>query len=218
MRAARAAAIGFALVTLLASAARAQTPAPPAAAATPATPGANAPPPPWLAPAGPPPYYGYPYGAPIYEPYPQPFSARAQYEQLKRSEGICLLIELLLPGGGSLYADHVAGSLVTWAGTITGFVFLLHGLNENIDATEDGFFGNSETAPGHPGDRSIEVGLVVLLAARVFGLADTWYAAKRYNHALAARLGLRDLDVDLTLAPVVSDHAVAWGPALSLRF
>jgi hypothetical protein len=55
-----------------------------------------------------------------------------------------------------------------------------------------------------------------VLAARIYGLVDSWQSAASYNAALARRLGVPAWSG--TVSPIKTDRGMAWGPALQLRF
>jgi hypothetical protein len=200
----------------------ATTPAAGAATAPTPAPGAPLPPATWVPPpAGfaapgaqgnaPPSSYGNPPpsaypGAP---PGPDPRSL-ALYADEKKTPVVALLLELWIPGLGSVYAGHAAGALVTWGLTIGGVAMLVWGLEQNAD-TYNPTLGTSQHRSG--GDGMIVAGALMMVGGRVYGLVDSWSSTNDYNDNLASGLG-----VAFTIAPVRAGRQLAWGPALSLRF
>jgi hypothetical protein len=216
--------VTFVFVSLAAAHAGAQTP-PPAPAYEAPPPGAPQPPPPPEYQAPPPgapqPPAPYPYGPPPYgNPYyanPNPYVLNPQsmyaYESAKKQPALAIVLEIVVPGVGSIYADHVVGALITWGLEIGGFVLVVRGWADT--------FNNS--VAGNPNSSSVEtevwLGLGLILAGRIYGLVDAYSSSKDYNLALAQRLGLPP-SVALAPAPikVAGTNSVAWGPALTLRF
>jgi hypothetical protein len=189
----------------------AHAPAPPPPAAAPAP----APAPPPGHPYAPPPGYPQPYPPPAYAPYPPPAAASpwtappgyyyyygypqrpavpdltlamASYQSAKRSHGIAVLCEFLLPGIGSIYADHVNGALITWGLMLAGVVFLVYGIT--------GFGDYEDRREGYREDDDDRIafglgfGLALFAAGRVYGFVDAWRSTTRYNDGLRLRLGL----------------------------
>jgi hypothetical protein len=200
----------------------AATPAPGAATAT--SPPAGTPPPAtnWTPPpAGfaapgaqvdaPPSSYGTPPPS-AYPGTPQGPNPRslALYADEKKTPVVALLLELWIPGLGSVYAGHAAGALVTWGLTIVGVAMLVWGLEQNAD-TYNPTRGTSQHRSG--GDGMIVAGALMMVGGRVYGLVDSWSSTNDYNDNLASGMGLA-----FTIAPVRAGRQLAWGPALSLRF
>jgi hypothetical protein len=145
-----------------------------------------------------PPAQGY---APGYAISPQ---AMFLYEEEKKSPGIALLLSLLLPGLGNIYADHPVGAVITWALIIGGVSIAVYGIQHV----------NPEGGGGD-GVGMFFLGWVVALGGVVYSLVDSYQSAKEYNHELARRLGLPFVGV----APIrMTGGETAWGPALVLRF
>src|SRR6185369_15927911 len=92
-----------------------------------APPSQTYPPPGYPTPGYPPPGYpppGYGYGAPYYSANQTAYA----YEAQKKSEGLALLLEFLIPGVGSIYGEHTTGALITWALMVAGIVLVVAGL------------------------------------------------------------------------------------------
>jgi hypothetical protein len=165
-------------------------PSPPPGSAAPVQPL----PPPYGAPA-PAGGYGQPYG----------FNQRSlfMYENDKKNPGVALLLNFLIMGAGSIYADHVAGALIAWALVVGGVVVVVWAAGP--DRTD------GETQMGVTG------GVLMLLSGVIYSYVDAYQSAKEYNRNLARRLGL-PADLVLGPAPIRTGETTAWGPALTLRF
>lgn len=147
---------------------------------------------PWMVPPG---------QAPSYvAPPPDPAMSMATYQNNKRSNGLSLLCEFLVPGLGSIYGEHLKGALITWALLATGVGLLIYGF-AGIGSDLDGRESGSDEAQVRFG---LVGGLVLLGAGRVHGFVDAWRSTSRYNDGLRTRLGL-------------PGH-VSFGPRLRLRF
>ena len=185
---------------------------PPAAQQPP--PAAQQPPAPYGAPVqpygAPAPSYGYgaPY-APNANPYANPYAVNPQnyylYEASKRSVGLAVVLELLVPGVGSLYADHVIGAVITWGVTIAGIMVAL-------SANEQDAYGYTSN-----NDDQFALGVLLVLAGRIYGIVDSVQSTNEYNHNLAARLGLPPT-VSIGVTPLRDGTITAWGPSMGFRF
>ena len=201
-------------------------------------------PPPGAAPAPPPDAGGYPpapppapygsapapYGsapapyAPLtpYPAYPAYGAPAAQnlffYDSQKKNELLALAIEFFIPGVGSIYADHVAGALITWAALVGGIALIVWWANQRFDR-EQVYVQNSSYDPnsGNQDMWAVYLGLGLLVGGRIYGLIDAYSSTREYNRRLRARLGLPEWG-SVAVIPIRTDRAVAWGPALSFRF
>jgi TM2 domain-containing membrane protein YozV len=218
--------VGIALVGL-AGGAHAADPAPPQAAPQPAP---SPPPPAWgqpLPPAPPPGWNGGAYPPPPpppgYSPYGVPYAypsgpggAAYYYDMQKKNELLALVIEFFVPGVGSIYADHVAGAAVTWVLTIGGVVLAFWWIGQNIGGEDT--IGNG-TNNGPHDVWAIYVAVGAILTGRIYGLVDSYTSARDYNQRLRERLGIPDWSsFTLAPAPIRTDRAISWGPAVSFRF
>jgi TM2 domain-containing membrane protein YozV len=150
-----------------------------------------------------PPAQGSPYGyAPGYNINPQTMFI---YEEEKKSPGAALVLSLIFPGLGNIYADHWMGAVVTWVLIIGGVSIAMWGI-EHTDL-EPG---------GSDNGGAIVLGFLVALGGGVYSVVDAYQSAKEYNRELARRLGLPIV----SLAPIRMSGSgeTAWGPALMLRF
>jgi hypothetical protein len=146
-----------------------------------------------------------PIGATPYGVNPLPMMI---YDGERKSPPIALLLELLFPGVGSVYAGHAVGALVTLGLVVGGSVIIVWDFASNFDI--DGPSRGLDPAP-------LLIGLGMVLAGRIYGFVDSYSSCTSYNRALAQRLGLPG-GVALDVAPIRMDQNVAWGPALSLSF
>jgi hypothetical protein len=111
-------------------------------------------------------------------------SALMAYNAGKKNEGIGVVLELFVPGLGSVYGDHWQGAATTWGLFAGGFVLVGWGLIETTKDQEE----HSDAA-----DLAIAAGAIMVIGGRVYGLVDSYRAPKRYNRRLAGSLGLRGL-------------------------
>jgi hypothetical protein len=229
--------IALVLAMAVSFAARAQSgeaapsPPPPANEAAPPAPptaddaGGQAAPQPWAPPSPPPAYpapsppqsqtpyppaYPAPYAMPAPYPMPMPYGYPpwAAYEEMRKSAGLAFLIELVLPGVGSIYADHMTGALITWGLTLGGLLLLINGSQTTYNPAT----GAEETRF----DSEMTIGVLMLLAGRTYGLVDSIVATRAYNARLRQRLGLAAaLRLD-ALPTANGSHVLA--PALRLTF
>lgn len=207
-----------ALLVVGTSAAHAQSP-PQAQPEQAAQPRAAQPPPPAVQPVQPypPSPYGAPpppapygaYGAP-YPPNGNPYAVNPQnwylYEASKKSVALSVVIELLVPGLGSIYSDHAIGALITWAVMIAGVVVAL----SSVDQDQYGYATQAD-------DDRLLLGVLLVLGGRIYGIVDSVLSANEYNSNLAARLGLPQT-VAVGVTPFRDGATTAWGPSLTLRF
>ena len=167
-------------------------------------------PPPAYPPAAQAPDYGY---APLPRPQPSP-QQFALYQDNKKNPGVALLLELFIPGVGSIYADHAVGAAVTWALQIGGLLVAVWGIGQLRDPEAP------ESVMRRPNNdaavSAIVAGFAIAVGGRIYGLVDSWSSASDYNSALAAQLGIAD--ASFIIAPMRAGNGLAWGPALSLRF
>jgi Borrelia membrane protein P13 len=206
----------------------AAAPGPPAApAAAPAPYGAYDPYAPQPAYGAPPPQYGAPppqYGAPPPQygapPYgygyaggPTPMQLM-MYESGKKTPGLALVLDIIFPGIGSIYADHATGAAITWGGMIGGFVLIVVGVNQQVHA-----LNQNQSSDGTISDAGVGLILVGALASigfRIYGVVDAYSSAKDYNANLAKSLRLPEMN--LSLAPLRTPQSTALAPTFTLRF
>jgi hypothetical protein len=164
---------------------------------------------PYGAPPAPQPYgaYGAPY-APYGSPYPPPVNPQNWYlyEASKKSVAVSVILELFIPGVGSIYADHVIGAVITWGLTFAGLVVALSAFDEDQ-------YGYPTT---YDNDR-FTLGLLLVLGGRIYGIVDSVQSANDFNRGLAARLGL-PATVAVGVTPLRDGTITAWGPSLAFRF
>jgi hypothetical protein len=162
----------------------------------------------------------YPLGYTPWNGNPQPYGGAPTPVQLmafedgKKNPAIALLLEFVMAGVGSIYADHVQGALITWGGMLAGVVVLVVGIDHYHWQLDD---GTAQMHPDNSGATALMVaGALTMFGFRIYGLVDSWQSANDFNRSLAKRLGLPVFSA--TVAPVPTDRGLAWGPALQLRF
>jgi hypothetical protein len=137
------------------------------------------------------------------------------YDAQKRSQGLALLAEFLLPGLGSIYGDHFAGAAITWGAMIAGFVLLVWGLENSFDSYD------SQTDSYRKNDSAAEfgflAGLLLLLGGRIYGFVDSWQATGAYNERLRQRLGV-PAGFSFGLTRFQTPEGMAAGPRLRWTF
>jgi TM2 domain-containing membrane protein YozV len=131
------------------------------------------------------------------------------YEAERKNPAIAIALSLLIPGVGSIYADHVLGAVITWGLIIGGFALTLDSVHTTVDP-----YGNSSA---NDNSNELTVGVLMMLAGFVYSPIDAYVSTDNYNHALAEQLGL-PTSVALVPAPIRTDRGVAWGPGVALRF
>jgi len=111
----------------------------------------------------------------------------AAYQSAKKRHGVALLCEFLLPGLGSLYADHPTGAVITWGVLATGLGLFVYGAT-GLRSGGHGFAfeGANEPRPRY----GMMGGLLIMTGGMVHGLTDAWRSTSRYNDRLRGQLGL----------------------------
>jgi hypothetical protein len=104
---------------------------------------------------------------------------------------------------GNLYAEHPAGAYINWVGEVGGAVLFLAGF----------LSANGNSASNRNADAMIELGIMTVMAFRIYGFIDAWSSVVDYNKALSRRLGL-----SLNVAHMTTPTGVALGPSLTLPF
>jgi hypothetical protein len=210
--------VGFAMA--VAPVARAQpgeaAAAPPPAPPADATAAGQATTPQPYAPA-PPAAYPVPYPAPYATrpppaypaPFPYGYSPWPVYEDMSKSAGLAFLFEFLMPGVGSIYADHATGAIITWGLMLGGVLLIVNG----ITTARDPETGATETDVN---DLEMATGILMILGGRTYGLVDSIVAARAYNERLRRRLGLAAA-LRLDALPTAAGGQVL-APALRLTF
>jgi hypothetical protein len=135
-------------------------------------------------------------------------SARRIYEASRRSQGVALVVELFMPGFGSIYGDHWQGAAITWSMNVTGSVATAWG------AWQLGF-GESDSSDLP--QAAMLAGLGLMVASRVHGLIDAYRSTARYNRRLARRFGLVGRMV-LAPMPLQTSGQAALGLGASWQF
>ena len=134
------------------------------------------------------------------------------YAEQSKSSAAAVLLSLLVPGVGNIYADHALGAVITWALIIGGAVVTTQSVHNTTDA-----YGYSYATTTSVNSSELTVGIFMILGGLIYSPIDAYFASERYNHELAERLGL-PTGFALGPAPIRTDRSVAWGPGLSFRF
>ncbi|HTB61207.1 MAG TPA: hypothetical protein VLC06_25240 [Polyangia bacterium] len=132
------------------------------------------------------------------------------YEEQRKSSAVAVLLSILIPGVGNIYADHVVGAIITWALIVGGVAVV----GNSVHNTTDGYSYPNTT---NVNSSELTLGIFMILGGFVYSPIDAYFASESYNHALAQRLGL-PTGFALGPAPIRTDRSVAWGPGLSFRF
>jgi hypothetical protein len=132
------------------------------------------------------------------------------YEAQRKSSAVAVLLSILVPGVGNIYADHAIGAVITWGLIIGGAVVVANSVHNTTDAS--GYVTNTSVSSSE-----VTVGIFMILGGFIYSPIDAYLASENYNHALAQRLGL-PTGFALGPAPIRTDRSVAWGPGLSFRF
>ena len=113
------------------------------------------------------------------------------YEEGSKSTAGAVVLELLFPGVGSIYAEDQRGALITWGLVAGGLAAVLVGVSQVHIYGPDG-----PAPPPMPEKTSpfalplIIGGAAVAIYGRFYGLQSAASAADRYNAALRTSLGL----------------------------
>lgn len=135
-----------------------------------------------------------------------------EFEGQKKNLGLALAAECFVPGLGSIYADHVTGAIINWGFQVVGIGMMVWGMNHFVEQD-----ANGDVEPNQTAWSTMLGGMLVATGGRVYGLIDAYRSAKRYNQALAQRLGLPP-GLSLGVGQVGTGEAQALGPRLGFRF
>ncbi len=139
------------------------------------------------------------------------------YESGKKTPGLALVLDIIFPGIGSIYADHAIGAAVTWGGMLGGFVLIGVGVNQQVHAFNQQ--NQSQSSDGTVSDAGVGLILVGALASigfRIYGVVDAYSSAKDYNANLAKSLRLPEMN--LSVVPLRTPQSTALAPTFTLRF
>ena len=125
---------------------------------------------------------------------------------------MAVVLSLLVPGVGNIYADHALGAVVTWALIIGGIFVAVNSVHDTTDS-----YGNTYLTTTSVNSSELTLGILMIFGGFIYSPIDAYFASENYNHALAQRLGL---PTGFALAPAQfrTDRSIAWGPALTFRF
>jgi hypothetical protein len=139
------------------------------------------------------------------------------FEDGKKNPAVALLLEFVMAGVGSIYADHWQGALITWAGILGGVALVVVGASRYQWQLKEGSASQAQMQPDNSGAVIVMVaGALTMFGFRIYGLVDSWQSTNDYNRGLAKRLGMPLFSA--TVAPAPTERGLAWGPALQFRF
>ena len=176
----------------------------------------------WAQPGTPPDPYtapppGYGSAPPAYAPPAiSPAQSFMMYESQRKNAGLAIVLEVFVPGLGSLYGDHAVGSLVTWAMMLAGIGLIIYGVSQWVDAHDSPSMSGS-TPANDTWNFGLYAGVGLLLGGRIYGLVDSYLSTEEYNKKLRARYGL-PVVVDFGVGRVGSGPGLSFGPRLSVAF
>jgi hypothetical protein len=186
----------------------------PAAAPAPAAPGAA--PAPYYNPYPPQPAPGNQWGAPGtgYDPYAgQSQAARMiYYDNQKKSMGIGLLVEFLIPGGGGIYAENYLGGGLVLAASLVGAIIVMRGFFRCFGETSSSSGGIEMQCDPHD---EFVFGLGVMVAARVAGFIVTPLSVNSYNERLRVKMGISPQFVAMPTVMSTRDGGKTFGLRLT---
>ncbi|HWN67391.1 MAG TPA: hypothetical protein VNM90_07100 [Haliangium sp.] len=104
------------------------------------------------------------------------------YDASSKSQGLAMVLELFVPGLGSIYAEHWTGAATTWGLAVGGIFLVAWSFGQDTVDSEPGASDSAGLA--------LTAGILMVVGGRVYGLVDSYRASQRYNLALSRRLGL----------------------------
>ena len=130
-------------------------------------------------------------GARAAEAAPAPDLRAGTYEDQSKSAAGAVVLEILLPGAGSVYADDPRGALITWGLCAGGLAAALIGLSQIHIYGPDGPPPPPMPQKTSPLAFPLLIGGAALgIYGRIYGLQNAADAAGRHNTALRTSLGL----------------------------
>jgi hypothetical protein len=141
---------------------------------------------------------------------PRPFvptpemAALIAYEREKKELLVALVMQWLVPGLGSLYAEHPAGAFTTWAALAAGIGVTVW----NVDRISR---DEPYAAAG------IAAGATVILAGLAYGFLDTYHATVGFNRRLRERYHVPE-GITLDVGGIRTPEGIAFGPRIGFAF
>jgi len=130
-------------------------------------------------------------GARAADPAPALDLRAATYDDQSKSAVGAVVLEIFLPGAGSVYANDTRGALITWGLCATGLAAALIGLSQIH------IYGPDGPEPPPMPEKTSPLALPLLLGGmavgiygRIYGLQNAANATDRHNAALRTSLGL----------------------------
>jgi hypothetical protein len=113
------------------------------------------------------------------------------YADDSKSTAGAVVIEILFPGLGSVYAEDQRGAVITWALIAAGAAAMIVGISQVH------FYGPDGPEPPPMPEKTSPIALPLIIGGaavavygRIYGLQNAASAADRYNTALRTSLGL----------------------------
>jgi hypothetical protein len=110
------------------------------------------------------------------------------YESQKKQLWVGLLIELMLPSGGLFFAENYTTAALVLTGTVVGIGLTFWGFTRWAECRQN---DDSLDGTASCGTAPIWIGVLMMLAARMGGIAGTVSSIGDYNLHLQKRLGLQ---------------------------
>jgi hypothetical protein len=131
-----------------------------------------------------------PTPSPAPEPAP-PVSALIYYQDDAKNSAAAVVLEIVMPGLGSVYAEDHWGAAITWGLLAAGATAVLVGASmvPPDDAGGPGL-GSMQQKTNPLALPLVIGGLAVAVYGRVYGVQNAIRASDRYNTALRTSLGL----------------------------
>ena len=106
------------------------------------------------------------------------------YEEQRKSSAVAVLLSILIPGVGNIYADHVVGAIITWALIVGGVAVV----GNSVHNTTDGYSYPNTT---NVNSSELTLGIFMILGGFVYSPIDAYFAS-RLQPRVGAAVGLAD--------------------------
>jgi len=134
------------------------------------------------------------------------------YEEQKHSVVAAMVMEIFVPGLGSIYGDHWQGALLNWALEVGGILVIVSAIHTSTTSNDYG----STSTPDIDGSK-LAVGLLMVVGGRTYGLVDAHQSNKEYNQKLRRKLGLPEWTA-FSIQPIRTREGMAYAPSLHFMF
>jgi hypothetical protein len=128
------------------------------------------------------------------------------YDAESKSAAAAFILELFLPGAGSVYASDISGAVTTWMLFGAGVVAMAWG-------AEHAARNDAGQSAGSFEEQALTAGVLIFLGGRLYGLVNSISATSRYNDGLRARLGMGE---SVAMTPFIAPNS--GGLAIAGRF